>query len=254
MPWKMDENGVLTKDDKGNPVWIHADGNELGFDYTLYSTAKREAVERKEKLRELEGRFEPFKGIESPQEWLAEAQKALETVASAPDAQKAVEDQIRARVEAATKPLNERLSASVKENETLRKQFEAEAVGNAFARSAFVREKMADPALAADLFKGRFTMKDGQVVAIGDDGQPIFGENGVASFDEAMAKMVDSSPYKLILLKGSTANGGGAAPGSGGGAPGGSRASSLKQLKKPADKAKFISEHGLDAFKNLPAE
>ena len=244
MSWKIVEvNGkkYVELDDKSNPIRVLADGKESGIAEDALASANREAAERKEAIKKLESQLEPFKSIENPAEWLQNANKALETVSALPDKDKAVEERIRAQVEAATKPLNERIATAIKENETLKAQYQNEAVGNSFARSAFVREKMVDPAMAADLFKGRFVMRDGKVVALGENGEPIYGENGVASFDEAMAKFVEASPYKTSLLKGSDKSGSGANPGSGGGG-GTGKAKSLADCKTDAEKLAYLKE------------
>lgn len=241
MPWKKDENGVFAVDDTGNPVWTDDAGQDKGVDYAALSKrlseTTKESVQRKEKLRELEKTLEPFKDIENPMEWVSEAQKALDMMRNAPEKEKALEDQVRARVEAATKPLHEKLGLTSKEAEALRTQLERESVTNAFARSAFVNEKFVNPALASDLFGGRFALKEGKVVALGDDGQPVFGAEGIAGFDEALATLVESSPYKTAILKGSPATGSGANP-PGGGGHGGVKA--LADCKTESEKLAWL--------------
>jgi len=245
MSWKVVEvegKKYAELDDKGNPLRVLADGKEVGIAEDALATANREAAERKESIKKLEEQLAPFKGIESPAEWLQSANKALETVAALPDKDKAVEERIRAQVEAATKPLNEKLAGAVKESETLRQQLQSEAVGNAFARSAYVREKMVDPVMAADLFRNRFVMQDGKIVAVGENGNPIYGENGIASFDEAMAKLVDASPYKLSLLKGGDKSGTGANPAGGAGGGAGGKPASFGDCKTNAEKIAYLNE------------
>lgn len=248
MPWKKDENGSFAVDEAGNPVWTDEAGQDKGVDYVSLSKrlseTTKESVQRKEKLRELEKTLEPFRDIENPGEWLTEAQKALDMMRNAPEKEKALEDQIRARVEAATKPLHEKLGTTSKEAEALRVQLERESVTNAFARSSFVNEKFVNPALASDLFGGRFSLKDGKVVAIGDDGQPIFGAEGVAGFDEALAVLVESSPYKAHLLKGSQGSGSGANPS---GNAGHGKAQHLTECKTEAEKLAWLKTKSAQA-------
>lgn len=245
MPWKKDEHGAFAIDDAGNPVWTDEAGQDKGVDYASLSKriseTTKESVQRKEKLRELEKALEPFRDIENPLEWVSEAQKALDMMRNAPDKEKALEDQVRARVEAATKPLHEKLATTAKDAEILRAQLERESITNAFARSSFVNEKFVNPALASDLFGGRFSLRDGQIVAIGDDGQPVYGAEGIAGFDEALAKMVESSPYKANLLKGSMGSGSGATTNGGSGQSG--RFGRYSDCKTEADKVAFLKQN-----------
>jgi len=249
--WKIIEiegKKYVELDDKDNPIRILADGKEVGISHDELATARREAVERKEAIKKLEAQIEPFKGIENPAEWLQNANKALETVAALPDKDKSVEERVRAQVEAATKPLHDKLGEATKEADALRLQLQSEAVGNSFSRSAYVRDKMIDPVMAADLFKSRFSMKDGKVVATNEKGEPLYGENGIATFDEAMSQLVEASPYKMALLKGSDATGGGAAPNGGGGAPATGKKRSEMSV---TEKTEYITKHGQEAFRKL---
>lgn len=218
MPWKENDDKSLVRDDKGNPIWLNDSGEEKGVDYpamsTALGTANREAAERKAKLRDAESRLDHFKDIEDLPGYRQEADKAMEIVKALPDKDKAFEERIRAQVEATARPLKEQLEQEKKTNHDLSSRLHHEVIGNAFSRSAFVRDKMVDPVVAADLFSKHFSLnQDGRLVATGPDGQVLYGESGEAGFDEALAKLVDVYPGKSYLLKGSGASGSGAAPG-----------------------------------------
>jgi hypothetical protein len=217
MPWKMDDNKALVLDANGNPSYITDSGEEKPVDYPAMvkhlAGANSEAAERKAKIRELEKKFEPFKDIEDLDGWHKSALTALETVKGLPEKDKNTEDRIRAQVEAATKPLTEKLAQleqAKKESETRLKQ---ETIANAFVRSSFVKEKMVDPAIASDLFSKYFDIgEDGKIFATGMDGKTIFSDSGVADFDYAMSKLVETHSGKNYLLKGSDSKGTGAPP------------------------------------------
>lgn len=213
MAWKTDDNGGVVLQD-GNPVWVNDAGEEKPVDYPGISKSladtTRESIERKNKLRAMESKYAKFDGIEDLDSWHSEATKALEMMKNAPDKDKEIEERIAARLRAATDPLNAKLTEAQKRAEQLDAELQYEAVGNAFARSSYVKDKLIDPALAADLFAKRFARKDGLIVGLEANGEPMFGQSGIASFDEALCKMVEASPYKGVLIKGSEASGGGA--------------------------------------------
>lgn len=248
MHWKETEDKTLVKDDKGNPIWVNDSGEEKGVDYpamsTALSTANREAAERKVKLREAETKLDNFKDIEDLPAWVQEANKALETVKGLPDKDKAIEERVRAQVEAATKPLKDQMAKIEQEKAEAYEHLQLETVSNAFSRSEFVRNKLVDPGLAADLFSKHFNLNEaGKLVAIGHDGQTIYGETGEAGFDEALAKLVDGYSGKDFLLKGSKASGSGANPGSGNGSGrAGGPPKGLMNCKTEAEKIAYLKE------------
>lgn len=215
MAWKTDENGGIALQD-GNPVWVNDAGEEKAVDYMGLSKSiaeiKKETIDRKNKLRAMESRYAKFADIEDLDAWHDEATSALEMMKNAPDKDREIEERIAARVKGATEPLNSRLSEIVKQRDALEAELQGEAIGNAFARSEYARKNLVDPALAADLFSKRFIRKEGRVIGLDADGKEMWGETGIASFDEALCKMVESSPYKGLLQKGSEASGSGANP------------------------------------------
>lgn len=245
MPWKLDESKNVAVNEKGDPIWLTDDGEEKSVDYpsmkAALSTANREAAERKAELREMKGKFKPLEGIEDLEAWFGEANKALETVKTLPDKDKAVEERIRAQVEASTKPLNDKLAKLEQQKQEADARLQRETVGNAFSRSEFVRSKLVDPVLASDLFSKHFSLnQDGKLIATGPDGQTIYGESGEAGFDEALAKLVDAYPGKNHLLKGSAASGGGANPAKGG--PGSGQPKSLTECKSEAEQIAYLKQ------------
>ena len=216
MAWEKDESGNIAIDDNGNPIWGNDAGEKKGVDYSAMSKSltdtTRESVDRKNKLRALESKYAKLADIEDLDAWHAEATKALEMMKNAPDKDKEIEERITARVKGATDPLNAKLADIAKQRDTLEAELQREAIGNAFARSEYARKNLVDPALAADLFSKRFVRKEGRVMGLDESGAEMCGESGIATFDEALRQMVEFSPYKGVLLKGSEASGGGANP------------------------------------------
>ena len=247
MAWKMKGEGVLELVN-GNPVWVTDTGEEKPVDYPAMSKrladVNRESAERKEKLRGYESRYAALQDIEDFPAWLEETTKAREMAAHAGDNQKAVEEQIQLRVDAASRPLKEKLAAASKELEGLRANLQAEKVSNAFARSEYVQKNLISAAMAADLFSGRFRLKDdGALEAVDDHGKTLYGAEGVATFDEAIMHFVNASPYKAVLLKGTGGTGSGGNPSAGGG---------LAGMKNPFTKESWNLTEQHKLFKENP--
>ena len=219
MPWKKNADGALEiVEDK--PVWVNDAGEEKPFDYAAFSKrladTTKESVERKEKLRVLEAKYAKFKDIEDLDAWWDKAMKGIDMLDHADDSKKAIEEQVRARVEAANKPLLEQLAVAKKEVEALTAGLQQEKVNNAFTRSNYVRDKLVNGQLAADLFAKNFVVRDGKLIALDENGKDLYGADGLATFDEAIQHFVMVSPYKDTLLKGSMGTGSGSNPSSSG--------------------------------------
>ncbi len=222
MPWKKKENDdkALVLDDKGNPVWVNDAGEEKGVDHQAMSAAlakaNKEAAERRVALDEAKKELARFEGIDDPDA----ARKAMETVAALPDKDKALEEQLQARL----KPLQEgfaaKMAAKDKAIEEMNRtaadmgeKLERETVTHAFFQSPYVGDKLSSRTLAASLFAPRFALRDGALVGLEESGDPIYGDDGAAaSFDHALAKMVEASPDKGLLLKGNDKSGSGSKP------------------------------------------
>lgn len=217
MPWKTDDNGVMTLND-GNPVWLDEDGTEKIVNYPAMADslrkANREAAERKAALRELEPLKAAVEGIEDLPEFVKMAKKNAELVAAMDEKARKGEEDIQARISAALKPVQEKLAESEKARADLTTRYNTEKIGNAFAGSKYASEKLQSAALARELFARHFSVEDGELVARNASGEPLYnGEGKPANFDEALAQLVAASPYQAMLTKGSTANGSGANPG-----------------------------------------
>lgn len=216
MAWKEDENKALARDDKGSPVWINDAGEEKGVDYPAMSAglakANKEAHERRLALDEAKKELVRWEGIEDPDA----ARKALETVASLSSQAKDEEARLQERL----KPIQEahaaKMVAKEKAIEDLTRaaaekdaRLERETVKHAFFQSPYVRDKLSSGTLASSLFSSRFALRDGALVGLEDSGDPIYGDDGaLGSFDHALAKMVEASPDKGLLLKGNDKGGG----------------------------------------------
>ncbi|WP_331693502.1 DUF6651 domain-containing protein [Pandoraea sputorum] len=230
MPFKFDADGkIVTQDVNGQqlPVFINASGGEAPFDAdaTLgnISRLNSEAKSHRERAEKAENTLKTFDGISDP----AAAIAALETIKNLNDKKlvdagevQKVKDQAIASVRAEFDPI-------VKERDSLKTALFDEKIGGAFARSAFIGEKVAIPVdFVQATFGKHFTVEDGKVIAKDASGTQLFSRTRhgePADFEEALAILIDAHPQRDSILKGSGASGGGAHGGGNGGGGGGKR-------------------------------
>lgn len=253
MKLKLDAEGHVVLSE-GKPVYVHDDGKEVAYDapatIAKISQLNGEAKSHRERAEAAETKLKTFDGIEDP----AAARKALQTVKNLDDKKlvdagdvERVKTEAISAVEAKYKPI-------VEERDRLQSDLYAERIGGAFSRSKFIADKCAIPAdFVQARFGQNFKIENGKTVAKGADGNPIFsrtrpGEH--AEFEEALEILVEQYPHKDQILKGTGSSGTGARPGNGGGQTFTQKKSDFKTEK---DRAAFVNEHGLDAYKALPA-
>lgn len=215
MPWKMTEGGALEADTNGNPIFVLDGGEEKSVDYAAMSTAlskaNREAAERKEKLREMEGRAKLFEGIEDVPAFIADAKKNADTVAALSEKEKTAEEATRARVHAAVSPLEKEIAQLKADKEDAISRYHRSLIDAQFGTSKYVNEELVNPAMVKELFSKHFSVDDeGRIIAKDANNTMIYDEDGPAGFDSSLRKLIVASPYKEFVLKGSRANGSGA--------------------------------------------
>lgn len=228
MAWKMEGNSIAVSD--GNPVWIDESGAETPADYKAatvkIATLNRENGEHRTKLKEATEKLAAFSGIENP----AEALKALQFAASM-DGKKVMDDEgIQKLIQAAVKPLQEKLTAT--ETALTEKDghiYKLE-VSSKFQASPFVKEKLlVPPDMLEATFGKHFKIDSGKLVATDATGNQIFNVKGEpANFDEAIQTLVDSHPMKDTIYRASGASGAGSTGSTGTGGTGSDKYAGMK--------------------------
>lgn len=220
MELKLDEAGHVVVSD-GKPVYIDAAGKEIAFDVVATSASltslRGEAMRHRQDKEKAEGALKAFEGIEDP----AAARKALETVANL-DAKRLIDagevEKVKGEI---SKSYEAKLAEASNQAEGLRTELYREKVGGAFSRSKFISENLVLPADIAETYFGRhFKIEDGKTVAYDAQGNRIYsGANPseLATFEEAIERLVGQYPHKDSILKATVAPGGGAPAGGGGG-------------------------------------
>jgi hypothetical protein len=252
MPFKFDDKGQIVLQDVNGaklPVFIGADGKESPFDADAtvdnVRRLKGEAQSHREAKEAAEAALKPFKdaGITDA----AAAAQALTTVKNLKDGELVTAGKVQEIKDAAARSAQEAVAAATRAAEEQRKtledqnaklttQLHGHVIGNNFANSKFIKEKLLDAIqgpVAQKIFGDAFKVDDkGNLVAT-LDGQPIFsatrhGEH--ADFEEAISVIVQKHPLAASFMKGSGGSGGGANGGPGGGGAGGGK----KQITRSA--------------------
>ena len=217
MPWKENEDGSLARGEDKNPIWVNEAGLETPADYVgltkRLSEVNAESKGRKDKLRELEARLAPLAeaGVEDIPAFLAEARDAIEMKKNAPDRDKAVEEQVKLRLEAVSDPLKKQIAARDKLLDEERRRlaevterYHATLVKSDVLNSRLLKERvMPDvrPFLEREMARAG-TVENGKVGYRDANGEIIYGDKGdPAGSDEAALAIVKGlglDPAKML--------------------------------------------------------
>lgn len=251
MKLKLNEQGFAVVVD-GKPVYVHDDGKEIPTDVPgLVQTINRlngEAKNHRLKAEEFEGKLKAYADLDPEA-----ARKALETVSNLKDKQLIEAGEVEKVKEATAKAYEEKVNAIQKQLEALSGERDAlanklvqQTLGNAFANSPFIREKVAIPPDAVQAIFGQHFRVEGDKVVAYKGEEKIFSRERpgeVASFDEAIGLLIEGWHGRDSILKGSGASGGGA-PGSGGASGGKVVNRQQFEAMDPASRASFLKGGG----------
>jgi hypothetical protein len=225
----VDVNGTsyAVLGDGGAPLYVDGD-REFTVDGAAI-LAKLKAREGdlkgfKERAEVAEERLKAFEGIDDPET----ARTAIETVRNLKDGElvsagKVDEIKAAARksaeesVAAERRKYEKQLSETAAERDKYKVRLHNETVGNAFARSKFVSDKIAVPTdLVQAMFAKHFSVDDdGRLVATDGNGEKIVSRSNhvdPADFEEAIEHLVSDYPHRDAILKGAGNSGSGARP------------------------------------------
>lgn len=256
MKLKVDENGNAELKD-GLPVYVHDDGKEIPFDapaaMAKIAELNGESKGHRLKAEDAMKRLKAFDGIEDP----AAAIKAMQTVKNLDDKKLVDAGEIdtlkRQMSEVFDTEKGKLMDAIAGKDAAIRKLL----VSSQFAKSPLISEKTILPADIAETYFGKhFRVEDhnGATRVVGYIGdEPIYSRvkaGELADFEEALSVIFDSYPQKDRIFKGGNAGSGAQNHAAAGGQnPSGKKRSEMTS----SEKAKYIGEHGLEAFKQLAA-
>lgn len=200
-------------DASGLPVYVHDDGQEVGFDAVQavgkISALNGEAKSHREGKEAAEANLAKFAKIGDP----TKALEALDMMTKI-DQKKLIEagavDQVKADI---TASFQTQLDEANQRGDKLESQLYQEMIGGRFSGSKFIADKVAIP---SDMLQARFgqsfKVEDGKVVAYDSTGNKIYSRSKpgeLAAFDEALEFLVEQYPQKDHILKSSGNQGGG---------------------------------------------
>ncbi|MFH8134208.1 DUF6651 domain-containing protein [Pantoea osteomyelitidis] len=200
-------------DNHGNPVYVHEDGKEIGFDATQavgkITALNSEAKSHREAKEAAEAKLGKFSSITDP----TKALEALEMMAKI-DQKKLIDagavDQVKAEI---TQSFQAKLEEAENRSKTLESQLYEAKIGGSFTASKYIAEKMAIPFdFVQARFGQAFKIEDGGIVAYDGSGNKIYSRakpGELATFDEALEFLVEQYPQKDHILKASGASGNG---------------------------------------------
>lgn len=212
MKLKLNDDGYAEVKD-GKPVYVDDGGKEHTFD----APAMRSSFDKlNEKLTSAEKERDEAKGVlekfgdTDPEK----AQEALKTLKNLDD-KKLIDAGEVERVKGETAAAYEKRLKELQERaDGMEKQYASEKLSNAFAASKFAKEKIAvPPDMLQRTFSEHFEYKDGRIMPKDANGNPIYSDSNpgdVASFDEALEKIVQQYPHRDSILKGTGNSGSGA--------------------------------------------
>ena len=214
---KLDDAGHAVVQD-GKPVYVNEDGKEIPYDVNQANNKIKELCNEAKTHREAkeaaEQKLRQFDGIEDPEA----ARKAIETCNNL-DSKKLIDAGEVERVKAEiNKAANAKIEEANKTIETIKQQLYDEKIGGSFARSNFIKDKLAIPAdIAQAAFGKNFNVTDdGRIIAKDNNGNEIYSQinpGEPAAFDEALEILVGNYKNKDSILRSNQATGGGTTSG-----------------------------------------
>lgn len=237
------ETYAVLKD--GNPVYIDDNGKEITYDpVSMHATIGRlnkESQTHREAKEAAEADLKKFEGLDP-----VKAAKALKTVQSLDDKKLIDAGEVERVIGEKTKAFQEKLDEANAKNEALENKFNSEKINTAFASSEYIKEKLAVPAdMAQATFGKHFVFKEGVMTPVDSAGNTIYSDSNpgdVASFDEALAKVVNSYSHRDSILKGSGHNGSGTREPDAGGAGGRKITRAEFESATPTQQQKFATD------------
>lgn len=243
--WKLDANGAVEMRD-GNPVYIDSAGKELILAADTVSRLNGEAKEHRERAERAETALRDFQPLIDAK---IDGKKAMEAVGTVKDLaagdliKKGEVDRVRAEIQSTfTAQIEEKDKAIA----TLSSDLNSLHLDNAFKSSEWVKNNIAIPVdMLQAVFGKNFKRENGELAGYDEKGQRLLStKNGgeYATFDEAIARLVDGYGSKDAILKGGGHSGTG--NGGAGGANGGARVVKRADFDtmEPGKKAQLASE------------
>jgi len=229
----------------GKPVYLDDEGKEHRYDAPAMrgSLDKLNGVlsEERGKLQALSDKIKTFDGLDAEA-----ARAALQTLDSI-DKKKLIDageiDKVKAQI---SEGYDKQLAEKDKAYSELERTHQTDKINLAFQGSKFVKDRLAIPAdMVQSAFARNFQFANGTIKPVDNNGNPIYSESNpaeLASFDEALERIVSQYPSRDAIMKGTGHSGSGSGPVDGGNGGSKMRRSDFDAL--PAGKQHEIATKG----------
>jgi len=199
----------------GKPVYTDSEGKDHKYDAPAMraSLDKLNGVlgDERAKLQTIQDKFKDFDGLDAKA-----ARSALEMIDSID--KKTLVD--AGEIEKVRKEISAGFEAKLKvardEKEDIQSKYKTEKINGAFAGSKFVKDRLAIPAdMVQSAFAKNFQFENGSLKPVDSNGNPIYSESNpaeLASFDEALERIVSQYPSRDQILKSNGSGGSGSGP------------------------------------------
>jgi hypothetical protein len=247
MKLKLDTNGNVVLTD-GKPTYVTDDGKDFVADvpemYSKLTAAGNEAKTHRTRADAAEAKLAEFNGIDAKA-----AKAALQTVKDIKDGDLINKGEVERVRQEIRSSFEGQIGTLTETNASLTSRLNDTRIGNAFANSAYIKDKLTLPHdMIRNQFGASFKFNDKDTLEARDaTGNVIFskarpGEH--ADFEEAMAILVEAYPHKNTILKG--ANNAGSGNKGDGGNQGNKRTMRRSEWEamQPIPKAEFAAAVG----------
>lgn len=262
MELKVDDKGVVVLQD-GKPMFTD-EGKDIVVDvpslFKKITELNTESAGRRRELVTMKEKFRALDGVDDVDNFLATAAKAVDTVANFDDVKKLDAEKVEAFKLETKKAYEEKVDAQNKIWTEKVRGLESAVDGkqsviydlmvkSQFAESPYFagdnKQTNLIPEIAEAYFGKHFKVEEndsGKLVVAGykADGTRIFSRSNPgepATFNEAMAEIIDGFPLRDSIMKGGNSGSGG----SGNSGPGGGKLSNLNKQYQTAMKDKNVS-------------
>jgi len=211
MKLKINEDGYAEVKD-GKPVYISTDGNEHTFD----APAMRESFDKlngklvaAEKERDdVRKNLERFGDVDPEK-----ANEAIKTLKNLEDKKLVDAGEVDRIKQEVAQQYQKQLDETKSETQKLQQQYASEKISSAFGASKFVQDRLAiPPDMAQAAFGRHFEFNEGRITPKDANGNLIYSESNpgdVATFDEALERVVSQYPHRDKILRGTGNRGSG---------------------------------------------
>jgi len=211
MKLKTNEDGFAEVQD-GKPVYVDDSGKEHTYDAPAmrksFDKLNGELTELRQEKQKFESKLGAFEGIDPEK-----ANEAIKTLKNLEDKKLVDAGEVDRIKQEVAQQYQKQLDETKSETQKLQQQYASEKISSAFGASKFVQDRLAiPPDMAQAAFGRHFEFNEGRITPKDANGNLIYSESNpgdVATFDEALERVVSQYPHRDKILRGTGNRGSG---------------------------------------------